>query len=132
MGRWSDKIKNKIDNYDISFDVIKKSDIIVYQEIVKDKSIFSNTETLQTNKKESCILLKIPYTYLDYSNYDVSIKELMRHEIEKKVDIRVSDIFDKYREMNLMVTVVHPNTFLFLEIVDELCKLLKLDTFSED
>ncbi len=34
--------------------------------------------------------------------------------------------------MNLMVTVVHPNTFLFLEIVDELCKLLKLDTFSED
>ncbi len=81
MGRWSDKIKNKIDNYDISFDVIKKSDIIVYQEIVKDKSIFSNTETLQTNKKESCILLKIPSIYLDYSNYDLSIKELRQREI---------------------------------------------------
>ncbi len=76
MGNWSNKIKNKILNYDIAFDVIKKSDVIVYQEINKEKSIFSNTETLQTNKKDYCILIKIPSIYLDYSNYDVSIKEL--------------------------------------------------------
>ena len=132
LGSWTNKIKNKIVNYDIAFDVIKKSDVIVYQEISKEKSIFSNTETLQINKKESCTLIKIPSIYLVYANYDVSIKELKKREKENKIDIIVSDIFEKYRERCLMITDNHPNTFLFLEVVDELCKLLKIDSFSEE
>jgi hypothetical protein len=31
-----------------------------------------------------------------------------------------------------MLSVCHPNTFLFLELVNELCKLLNIETFSED
>lgn len=117
------------DNY-IAFDIIKNSDIIVYQEISKEKSFFSNTETLQTHQKKSCKLIKIPSIILDYSNFDISIKELKRREIGNKVDIIVSDIFEKYRERNLMLTYNHPNTFLFLEIVDELYNLLEIDSFS--
>lgn len=134
LGRWTNKIKNKIVNYYRIFNVIKKSDVIVYQEISKEKSKFCNTETLQKNKKESCVLIKIPSIYLDYSNYDVSIKELRRREIENKVDIRVSDIFEKYRERRLILPAHynHPNTFLFLEVVDELSKLLNIDSFSEE
>lgn len=30
-----------------------------------------------------------------------------------------------------MITLKHPNTFLFLELVNEICKLLNIDTFSE-
>lgn len=35
LNEWSDKVKNKIINYDISLDIIKNSDVIVYQEISK-------------------------------------------------------------------------------------------------
>ena len=130
LGEWIDKVKNKVLNFDLAFDVIKNSDVIIYQEIVKEKSQFSNAETLQALKKESCILIKIPSIHLEYSKYDTSIKELQHREIENKVDLRVSDIFEKYRGRTLMLTFCHPNTFLFLEVVSEICKILHIDTFS--
>jgi hypothetical protein len=76
-------------------------------------------------------LIKIPSIYLDYSNYSSSIKELKKRELENKVDIIISDIFEEYREQSLMLTINHPNTFLFLEIVNRICKLLNIDTFSK-
>jgi len=131
LGRWIDKVKNKSLDYDVSIDVIKNSDIIVYQEINKEKSAFSNTETLQIIKKISCKLITIPSIYLDYSDYENSIKELQKREIVNKVDILVSDIFEKYREQQLMLTIWHPSTFLFLEIVNEICNILNIETFSK-
>lgn len=132
LGSWSDKIKNKIINNDIAFDVIEKSDVIIYQEISKEKSIFCNTEILQTKKNESCKLIKIPSIYLDYSNFDVSIKELKNREQLNKVDITVSDIFEQNRDMCLVRGFVHPNTFLFLKVVDELCKMLIINSLTEE
>jgi hypothetical protein len=131
LRRWIDKVKNKSLDYDVSIDVIKNSDIIVYQEINKEKSAFSNTETLQIIKKISCKLITIPSIYLDYSDYENSIKELQKREIVNKVDILVSDIFEKYREQQLMLTIWHPSTFLFLEIVNEICNILNIETFSK-
>jgi len=131
LGRWIDKVKNKSLDYDVSIDVIKNSDIIVYQEISKEKSEFSNTETLRVIKKESCKLIIVPSIYLDYSDYENSIKELQKREIHNKVDILVSDIFEKYREQQLMLTIWHPSTFLFLEIVNEICNVLNIETFSK-
>ncbi len=131
MGRWIDKVKNKSLDYDVSIDVIKNSDIIVYQEISKEKSEFSNIETLRVIKKESCKLIIVPSIYLDYSDYENSIKELQKREIHNKVDILVSDIFEKYREQQLMLTIWHPSTFLFLEIVNEICNILNIETFSK-
>ena len=131
LGDWSNKVVNKIINYDESIEWIKTCDIVMYQEISKDKSVFSNTEVLIAIKKESCKLIKLPSIPLDYDNYDISINELKRRENENKVDIIVSDIFEKYREARLVRVIVHPNTFMFLEIVNKICKLLNIDTFSE-
>jgi hypothetical protein len=58
--------------------------------------------------------------------------ELEKRELEKEVDIKVSPIFNKYRTQTLMLTVFHPNTFLFLEVVKEICERLKIDYFSEE
>ena len=128
LNEWSHKVKNKIVDYEVSWvDVIKNSDIVVYQEIIKEKSLFSNTETLQACKKESCILVKIPVVYLDYSNYDDSVKELKRREIEKNVDISASDILEKYKELRIVRNIMHPTTFFFLELVDKICRFLKID-----
>ena len=128
---WSNKINNKIVDYDTSIELIKNSNIIVYQEISKEKSLFCNTEILQTIKMKSCRLIKLPSIYLDYSNYDISIEELKYREITNKVDIIISDIFQKYKECRRMLTINHPNTFLFLEIVNEVCKILDIDTFPK-
>jgi len=51
--------------------------------------------------------------------------------MKNKVNIKVSYIFEKYRDHCLMLTINHPNTFLFLELVNEICKLLNIDSFSE-
>lgn len=131
FGEWIDKVKNKIDNYDIIFNEIKNSDVIVYQEICKEKSLFCNTETLQKNKKESCRLIKIPSIHFDYANYKDSIKELNKREVMNKVDITVSDIFLKYKNLRLMLTIHHPTTFLFLKILNRLCRLLSIPTISK-
>jgi hypothetical protein len=132
LGGWIDKVKNKILDYDISFDVLRNSDVIIYQEISKEKSEFSNTETLRVIKKESCKLIIIPSIYLDYSDYEKSIKELQKREIENKVDILVSEIFEKYSEEQIMLSIWHPTTFLFLEIVNEICNILNIDSFSKN
>ena len=72
----------------------------------------------------------MPSIYLDYTNYDISIKELQSREIKNNVDIKVSNIFNKYRNTKLMLTVRHPNTFLFLSMVRKICLMLNIDFFN--
>jgi len=129
--KYSDKCKNKILDFDKSIEQIKQSQIILYQEIAKEKSPFSNSITLH-ELAPTAQFIKLPSIYLEYAKYDTSIIELEKRELEKEVDIKVSEIFNKYRTQTLMLTVFHPNTFLFLEVVKEICERLKIDYFSED
>ena len=131
IAQYSDKCKHKIMDYNKSIEQIKCSDIILYQEIAKDKSPFSNSITLH-ELAPSARFIKLPSIYLEYANYDTSIAELQKRELEKEVDIKVSSIFNKYRSQTLMLTVFHPTTFLFLEVIKEICEQLKIDFFTED
>jgi len=130
---WTEKCKNKIMGYDTSIEQIKNSDIIIFQEISKEKSLFCNTETIEKLKKESCRIIKIPSINLDCNNYDESLKELQVRENMNNVDIKVSTIFEKYRLQNaenkLMLTTNHPKTLLFLEILNEISLLLNIKSF---
>ena len=132
--KWTEKCHNKIMEYEKSIEQIKNSDVIIFQEIVKEKSLFSNTETLKSLKKESCKIIKIPSINLDYDNYDESLKELQERENMNNVDIKVSTIFEKYRlknaEKKLMFTSNHPKTLLFLEILNEIFLLLNIESLS--
>ena len=132
LNDWSIKCKNKIIDYDKSIQQIKESDIIIYQDIDINKSSFCNTNTLNEIKKNSCKLIKIPSAVFIHSDFDNSMKELITRENIKNVDIKISDIFYKFREKDLMINCWHPKTFLFMEIVKLLCKLLNLDFFTED
>lgn len=132
LSTWSNKCKNKILDYSKSIEHVKISDVIIYQEVVPEKSTFCNTLTLQELKQESCKLIKIPSIYLDYGRYDISIKELQTREIEKKADVLASTIFEKNRDKCLMLTVWHPNTFLFMEVMKEICKIMDIEFFSAE
>jgi hypothetical protein len=132
IGNWSAKCKNKIIDYDSSVQQIKESDIIIYQNISTDKSLFSNTGTLKEMKKGTCKLVQIPSIYLVYDDFDNSISDLVNREIKNNVDIKVSFLFTKFKTTNLMLTHNHPKTFLFMEIVKMLCDSLALDFFKED
>lgn len=131
VNKWSNKCKNKILNYDIAIQKIKESDVIIYQNINKNKSLYSNTDTLRELAKSSCKLIQIPSVYLVYDDFDNSIQEMITRENNNNVDIKVSDIFIKYKNKNLMLSFVHPNTFLFMEIMKALCEMLDLDFFTE-
>jgi hypothetical protein len=132
LGNWSVKCKNKIIDYDNSIQAIKDSDIIIYQNIDINKSLFSNTNTLHELTNNSCKLIKIPSIYLIYNDFSNSIKELINRENENNVDIKVSNILYNFKNTNLMLTCNHPKTFLFLEIIKILCILLNYNFFTEE
>lgn len=132
LGNWSVKCKNKIIDYDNSIQTIKDSDIVIYQDIDVKKSLFSNTNKLRELTKNNCKLIKIPNIYLDYNDFDNSIKELISRENKNNVDIKISNILCNFKDTNLMLTVLHPNTFLFMEIIKVLCNLLNFDFFTEE
>jgi hypothetical protein len=131
LGNWSDKCKNKIIDYDDSIEKIKDSDIIIYQNINVNKSLFSNRKVLDEIKKPSCKLIQISSIYLIYSDFDNSIKELINRETTNNVDIKISNILCNFRDNNLMLTCNHPKTFLFMEIIKLLCNLLNYNFFTE-
>ena len=132
LNHWSNKCKNKILTYYEWIQQIQISDVIVYQEINADKSLFSNTEKLNELKRNSCKLIKIPSIYLNYRDYDNSIKKLRDIENINNVDIKVSNIFETFKKYNLMLSNNHPKTFVFLKIIKEICLLLKIQFFTKE
>jgi hypothetical protein len=132
LGEWSEKIKNKVLDYDTSIQIIKESDYIIYQNIDKSKSLFCNTTTLRDMTKSSCKLIQMSSIKLEYNDFDNSIKNLIDRENKNNVDIRISDILYNFRNKNLMLSINHPNTFLFMEIIKLLCNLLNYDFFTEE
>jgi hypothetical protein len=131
LNSWSDKCKNKIIDFDDSIQTIEDSDIVIYQNIDVTKSLFSNTNTLRQITKNSCKLIKIPSIYFNYNDFDNSIKELIKRENENNVDIKISNILYNFKDTNLMLDVHHPNTFLFMEVIKELCNLLNYNFFTK-
>jgi hypothetical protein len=127
LGSWSYKV-NKVFN----MDVIKDSDIIVFQEVCQAKSTFCNRAVLQKLAKPTCQFIMLPSIHMDYTHYQESIEELRRREIENNVDIIVTDLFEKYKDRKLMLTISHPTTFFFLKLVKRLCNHLGLKTFSKE
>ena len=134
LGSWIEKCQNKILEYEQAIEQITRSDIIIYQEISTEKSLFCNTATLQEHSKESCIFIKIPSIFLDYNHYSESIQGLEKREHTNNVDIIVSDILKKYPndQEKLMLTDCHPTTFLFLEVMKKICDRLHIEFFEED
>lgn len=133
LGKWSEKCKNKILDYDNIIKQIKDSDVIIYQEISINKSLFCYGKKLEELKKDSCRLIKMPCMYFIYDNYDDSMVNLKYRENMHNVDIKVSDIINKFKDINLMATINHPKTFLFLEVIKELTNnYLNVDFFTEE
>ena len=129
---WADKCDNKIFFEDEAIERIEESDIIIYQEIGLDKSAFSNTQKLLEIKKETSRLITVPSIRFDYNDYEKSINKLIIRENTKNTDIKVSNIFNKFKKYKLMLSQRHPKTSLFLEMVKELCKLLDIPFFTKE
>lgn len=131
LGNWTQKCKI-IKNINEIYKYIQTCDVIIYQEIELKKSEFANDSTIKKIMKPTCKLIKMPSIHIDCNNYDVSIIELCKRETKNNVDIKVSDLITKYKTNNrLMLTMVHPTTFLFLEVLKEICIILNISFFSE-
>lgn len=130
--QWSEKIKNKILNIDDAIERVKISDFIIYQEINIEKSIFSNCNYLQSVKQEHCRLISMSSIYIDFADWRGSLREMKKREDSNNVLIRVSDLIEAFPDEYTMIAVVHPSTFLFLEILKEICILMNIPFFSAD
>lgn len=128
---WLEKV-NKVLNINERIEYIKICDYIFYQEIVTEKSIFSNEKYLLNIKKNNCKLTKLPSMYFDFYNYENSLFELTKRENQNKVDIKVSKIINKYKMYNIMLTKEHPKTFLFLQVMKEICCKMNISFFKSD
>jgi hypothetical protein len=131
LGEYSNKCVNKLLDPAEAVCPIQRSDIVIYQEIDASKSTFSNQETLSQIKKKACRLIKMPSIHFDYADYESSMKELERRESQLKVDIRVSAILKKFCDKVHMLTLNHPDTFLFLELAREICLLCDIEFFDD-
>ena len=64
----------------------------------------------------------------------ILLKKLIEHKNKNKnnVDIKVSIIFKTFRNNNLMLICNHPNTFLFMAILQRICNLLNFNFFTKE
>ena len=131
LGGWSDKLKNKILDYSASCEYIRNCDVVIYQKIRVEKSPYFCEENLLLLLKQNTVKIKLPYIYIDFANYDDSMKILECKEIEKNVDIRISDLIKSNPNIRTMLGVNHPTTFLFLEILKYICPRLGIPFFNE-
>lgn len=126
------KCNNKIIDYTESLKYINNCDYIIYQTISKEKSPLLNEDNILLNIKNNAKLIKIPSIYFDNNSTINSMKELKNREFANNVTIPVSHFFEKYNYDELMLTVWHPTTFLFLEILKKITVILNIDFFSVD
>jgi len=132
IGDWTNKCKNKILTYDNAIQQLIKSDIVIYQNVCKSKSLFCNTENILEIVNKNCKMIHISSMHLDYSCYEDSLKDLQRREENLNVNFKVSNIIEKFKNKKLFLSKWHPNTFLFLNIVKELCIIINIEFFTDE
>lgn len=134
FGEWSQKCNNIITEYEDNYiKELQSSDIIIYQEVKEEKSLFANEIIINKLKKDNCLLIKLPVIYFDYSNYDNSYIELTNREERNNVTIKASEIIKQHYPNKIMLNNNnHPSTFFFLEMLKRICQILQINFFDED
>ncbi len=133
LGPWSSKCINKIIDPTQSTGFISDADIVVCNIICKQTSPLFNYASLLAMVKPTCRIIAIPSMYLSTDKYDESVVELKRREAEMPCNfIPISDICDLHRDKQLALTVLHPTSFFFMEVMKKLCPLLDIQFFSND
>ena len=132
---WSDKCLHKILNANEGIEFLKNCDSIIYQNIKRETSPFFNSENIFSYKKKECLLISITSIHLDINSYDESINKLKEIDDNNNNTIKVSRIIEKYyphHKLLLSLSLNHPSTFLFLEILREICSIMNIPFFKEN
>jgi len=125
LGRWTDKC-NDIMILDVNdcIEFIKEADIIICQKLSLNASKYFNYNLILTYIKQNCKIITIPSIYCDMNDFDNSIKELQKRELENNNDILVSKIIIKNKNNYPMITINHPTTIIFITIVNIIFTLI--------
>ena len=140
LTEWSDKCTNKILDEEEGIQYVKNCDYIIYHPIQASKSAFFYTENLSILKNPECRMMSLQRIHIDYYNdpvnyhlYLESIQETKRREQLNNVDILVSYIFENNKlDIPLLLTPNHPTTYVFLEMLLQICHLIPVPYVTND
>ena len=87
-----------------------------------------NTEAINEKHKENTKIITV-------STIHTNVEGMKERECRKNIDIRFSEIFDKYPNSAGVADDkhgMHPNTFTILESVRMICNFLDIKYFSDE
>lgn len=123
---WGDTIDDHIMCQDEVHDHLLKSDILIHMPINPKLSKNHNSESINKKYKKNTKIATI-------STIHKSVEGMKEREKEKKLDIRLSKIFDLYPDLAGVIeddNNMHPNTFTILEAMRMICDFLCVPYFE--
>lgn len=116
-----EQINRNVFDFTNCMDLLNSADIIIYQPNYQTNNILSNL------KNQNIKQLTISPIFINNIDY------IIQKETKYNCSIIVSKIIDDNSTKKLYLTKdYHPNTFLYLEILREICNLLDLDFYVDD
>lgn len=103
-------------------EILQTCDVVVYQPHFESLSMINDNCSLEYQK------------IIDITPIIVDNKKFMINKEEKyNTTIRASKIIEKYKDKVLHIgRSNHPTTFIYMEILKEICSLLGIDFFSQE
>lgn len=138
LTEWSHKCKNKIINYQEGIDFLRNCDYVFYQNIKDTTSAYFNKSSIHSYIKPTTMTISISSIHVELNDYDATIKELERRDNDFNNTIKVSAIIkdcieNKNKQIHdLLITIHHPTTFLFMEILIQICSYLNIPFYDEN
>lgn len=125
---WGDGVNEHVICQDEVYDNLIKSDILIYTPMNSVLSKGHNTEAINEKHKENTKIITV-------STIHTNVEGMKERECRKNIDIRFSEIFDKYPNSAGVAddkNGMHPNTFTILESVRMICDFLNIKYFSDE
>jgi hypothetical protein len=129
---WQSQANHNIFNTDEGIDYIKSSDYIIYQKIKPSTSTSFNYEKIASYAKPSARLVSLTYIHYNKKASD-PLQGMVEREELLSPDIRISKLISEHPDrenFKFNAKGTHCNSFVFLEILREICEKLEWNFFD--
>lgn len=130
-----DQTRYNIYDQDEGIKYLKSCKVIVYQKIKPTTHEVFNYKKIEEYASSDAKLISFPTIW--YNDQDKDISSMQDREVKLNISLKVSEIISRNLNRKLMITENctkpdHPNSYLFLEIVREICNIINVNFFNKE